>query len=478
MKAVRNVEPLIAEVIHQSDFFSKEISTRQFVNISLVFAVLMGWAYCIHRAGSHDQIIHKPEISMASHPIRSAKAFAQPTGDWQHARFPQFTRVRVGTLSGLVSGVLFRSGKDQFRQIVISKAEAETPKSDGPAVWKAGQADVFSEQARTATQILHKNPGEFDSNIDQALKELQEQRGVETSQKLEQEGPTDESTEVLRRKIDEVQQKDRARVVMELLYLKVCRKFRDNQVLLVPPMETEVKGEKKGEKGESDIGAIGEIGLTGLTLDLSMGDALDLTKENLLKIIAFSASTTPDWAMVKLSLFEAGQIYALSSVFGYYLRSTDAKIELEKLANSLGGWKEPGPIEEVSYLPADHLQSLTDYISDFEEYEVQQVLSTASVEAQMVMELNVCALFGNPKVVKDKLFTTAREAASDPESPSSIERAMMGLVMRDKVETVKLTSIDLLRVVLEGMIYGTLVKDAEKDVGRVYELTKLPCSSL
>merc|ERR550532_836016 len=76
--------------------------------------------------------------------------------------------------------------------------------------------------------------------------------------------------------------------------------------------------------------------------------------------------------------------------------------------------------------------------------------SIASVEAQMAMEAQVTALFGDLRVLKGKL-----------------EQA----IQRNEVASLRITSDDLRRLVLEAVAYGALLIDMEKQVDTLYELT-------
>merc|ERR1712113_1239270 len=115
--------------------------------------------------------------------------------------------------------------------------------------------------------------------------------------------------------------------------------------------------------------------------------------------------------------------------------------------------------------------SLQDYIKSFGPEEVQRMTTIASVEAQMAMESQVTALFGDMRVLKGKLVDALGIVGSNEEATQKLEQA----IQRRDVESLRITSDDLRRLVLEAAAYGAMLYDSEKQVDTVYELT--PSSS-
>lgn len=264
--------------------------------------------------------------------------------------------------------------------------------------------------------------------------------------------------------MEEVRQAERARVVTELLYLKVCARFKQLQVPLIPTL-----------RGGGNV-KFGALDLKGLTTDVYSQDALELVREHLFRIIGQQGSTDfmGGMAVVQIALFQVGQVYAMSSLFGYYLRRVDARYQLEKLAGNFGAWGEESSGEPAANPFEDDkegAQSLKDYINDFGPEEVQRMTTIASVEAQMAMEQQVTALFGDLRVLKEKLVNALGMSTSAQEATRKLEQA----IQANEVESLRITSDDLRRLVLEAVAYGALLNDAEKQVDTSYELT--PSSS-
>jgi len=155
-----------------------------------------------------------------------------------------------------------------------ARTKLHASNADLPDKWKAGPAEVYSGVAQKALYLMKENPTLFDMTVDEELEKLQVDKEEEEKRKNEMEANPKEDTLVLRRRIEEVKMNDRVRAVTELLYLKVCRKFQQLQVPLIPAL-------KEG----GDV-RFGNIDLKALTSDIYSQDALELVREHLFRIIA------------------------------------------------------------------------------------------------------------------------------------------------------------------------------------------------
>jgi len=319
--------------------------------------------------------------------------------------------------------------------------------------------EVYSGQAQKALYLLKENPMLFESAIEEELETLGVQREEEEKQNNDLSEDAEKDSLVLRRRIEEVRQTERARVVTELLYLKVCARFKQLQVPLIPSL-----------RGGGTV-KFGSLDLKGLTDDVYSKDALELVRLHLFQIIGREGSTSvmAGLAIVQIALLQVGQVYAMSALFGYYLRRADARYQLEKLAGNFGAWGEEGS-GDGSSMPFDDEEgagSLKDYIEGFGPEEVQRMTTIASAEAQMAMEQQVFALFGDLRDLKEKLMTALGASRSQEEATEKLEQA----IKTNEVESIKITSDDLRRLVLEAVAFGALLNDAEKQVDTIYELT-------
>lgn len=106
---------------------------------------------------------------------------------------------------------------------------------------------------------------------------------------------------------------------------------------MIPPLEA---------GGDVRLGGNGRgVDLKGLT-DIYSIDALTLVRDHLFSIIGVSGAgasvsgSSPMASVVQIALFQAGQVYAMSALFGYYVRRVDARYQLDKLAGSFGAFGE------------------------------------------------------------------------------------------------------------------------------------------
>ncbi|CAK0892722.1 unnamed protein product [Prorocentrum cordatum] len=198
--------------------------------------------------------------------------------------------------------------------------------------------------------------------------------------------------------MDEVRESERRRTVMELLYLKVCARFVKLQVPLVKPMPA-----------SGGVVQLGSANLKVLTDELYSKDALALVREHLMQFAGPGdvTWTSPMGSWVMIPLLQAGQVYAISAMFGYYLRQMDARYQLEKLVGAASG-DTSGSDEED--------RTLKEYISTFGEAEMKRMTNIASVEGRLALEAQVAALFGDLRVLKEKFAAAIGPVFSEEEA--------------------------------------------------------------
>lgn len=315
-----------------------------------------------------------------------------------------------------------------------------------PRVWNAGPAEVHSGQAQMALDLLKENPMLFDSNLEKALEALHEQLQRDALQRIELNGTAKDDNLILRRRMNEVRQSERKRVVTELLYLKVCDKFRWLRIPLVPSL-------KSGGNVTFD-----SIDVKDLTTDLHSEGALELISEKLSSLIGEKGTTTSSvgsMSGIKVALFQAGQLYASSASFGYDLRQCDKRHQLEKLAGT-----------NCFAVNGSTHRSLKDYISSFTPEDLSH-LTDASVEGQKVMESQISALFGDMGALQKKIERVLGHAGSKKELIYKLQSA----IKNNEVDTLRLTNTDFRRLVLEALAFGALLYDAERQMDLIYALT-------
>jgi hypothetical protein len=320
-------------------------------------------------------------------------------------------------------------------------------------LWKAGPVEVASGQAQKALYLLKENPMLFDSAVEEALEALAEARDAEEGGESAADGEAaKDDMALLRRRMDEVRSSDRMRTVMELLYLKVCARFRQLEAPLLPPLK------------EGGYVSAGQVDLKKLTSEIYSKEALELVREHLFQFMG--QANAPFGAQIMMPLFQAGQVYAMSAIFGYYLRQVDARFQLEKLAGSFGAWGDEDPPKQFDG-DEESTKSLKDYVAGFNEDEIKRMTNIASSEARMAMEAQTAALFGDLRALKEKLVEVVGMVFDEQEANEKVTQAMQS----GDIKALRLTSQDLQRLVLEAVAFGSLLSDAEKQVDAVYELT-------
>lgn len=316
-------------------------------------------------------------------------------------------------------------------------------------LWRPGPAEVYSGPAKKALYLMKEQPALFEDAIEDELSNLMNQKEAEEGQSLPSDVKPD--TLVLRRRVKEVREKERQRIAMELLYLKVCHNFLKRNVPLIPTMKA------GGDFSFSQTG----VNLKGLT-EIYSQDALEIVKDHLMSILGSHANPMLGTSIIRMSLFQAGQAYLVSSMMGYYVSRVDARYQLGKMVGSLGSLGEEG-----SELNEADVKTLKDYMENFGPQELQKMTSIASTEASAALEIHVSALFGDLRALKEKLLEAVGMVLSQEEANQKLQEA----IENNEVESMKLSSDDLRRLVLEALAFGSLLYDAERQADSFYELT-------
>eukprot|EP00439_Symbiodinium_sp_Y106_P060597 s209_g8.t10 len=318
-------------------------------------------------------------------------------------------------------------------------------------IWSPGPAKLKSSSAKRALKNLQYDPllVLFDDTVKEefrilaALKQQQEQS--EAGRHGELPGALSEAFGLasLRRRILQVKRQELFRTAAELLYLMVASMFKYLEVPLMPPLigGGMVKLDMSGEqlKGLTEIYSMEAI------LD-SVAVGLEMVRDHLFKIIDVQA---PDRGAnapaLRISLYQASQVYAMSALFGYFLRQADIRYQLDKLV-SLGSKDAPPepsqhegrkkhrrPVPrwmELQWVQSETQSdvSLKDYIERFGPAELRQIRSpgtVASAEARYTLEIQIGALFGNLRDLKSRLMKAIEGARNDEEATELLQEAVM-----------------------------------------------------
>lgn len=124
---------------------------------------------------------------------------------------------------------------------------------------------------------------------------------------------------VLYRRMSQLKQQDRARIVQDIIYVHIINKFSLLGVDLVRPDQL---------KGIVNLGA---YDIKGLTEGLHTKDALETVKNHLRRILG-SALPQNEMEyfsnMIRISKLQATQVYAASAMFGYFIRKVDKRYQV------------------------------------------------------------------------------------------------------------------------------------------------------
>lgn len=360
------------------------------------------------------------------------------------------------------------------------RADTDTSSTNNRDVWVPGPAIIKSEPARRALMQLNYDPMLllFDATVKEELALLLQQKQRDARPVRSPPGAVSEARDMLdlRRRILDVRQKDRLYTAAELIYVLVGSMFKHLEVPFIPPV-------KYG--GDIRFSADGDQ-LRGLT-ELYSLDALELVRDHLYDLINAQARESGRGESLLIALFQAGQVYAMSALFGYHLRGADTRYQLEKLMWSFGGGKQKRLHDDRNKYPRKRRRanpprwmelawakgeeradmSLKDYIASFGPEELQQIRSMASREAQVAMELQIAAVFGDLRKLKAKILW----AVGKPKTPADASSKLQAAILMGKVESIRISATDLRRLILEAVGFGSALYDSERETGTVYELT-------
>jgi hypothetical protein len=293
-------------------------------------------------------------------------------------------------------------------------------------------------------------------------------RGATSGDNAQEDASKDELNVLLRQRIQEVQRAETTRSLAELMHLEVVHEFQRLEVPLVPPLA----GEHHVSFGPVDL-----KGLASMCTGLNPNEALELLKEHVLNTIKEWDHLVRDYPL-QLALFQVGQAYSMSALFGYSLRQVDARYRLEEALAGGGRARaeEEAPRDAITDLLSQLTnggapKSMKEYVSSFGPQDHQHMLKMLSLEAEAVLDRQVSRLFGDLPGLTDELLQALGPAASPlatrQEQIAQLRRALVD----GEVQSVTLTVGDLRRLALEGAAFGFLLGDAEARAASVLDLS-------
>mmetsp|Transcript_20589 Transcript_20589/g.57243 ORF Transcript_20589/g.57243 Transcript_20589/m.57243 type:complete len:406 (-) Transcript_20589:19-1236(-) len=308
---------------------------------------------------------------------------------------------------------------------------------------EAGLSEIRSIPGQKVAYLMGENPMLVDDAIEREFEALAEQQQSERPQPGSRAATLDEqSSAALARRMAEVRESDRCRAASELMYLTLCSKFRRLKAPLVASL-------KRG-----GYAALNEISLASLTNDIHSDDALEFIYETLSKSLV--STTGMVWDMkssppVQMPLVSAGQLYVVALFFGHFLRKVDSKFQLEK--SMTGGASG---------------RTLRRYVESIDDAELERMGTLALLEAQMLTELHVGAMFGDlRKLVEEWMRVVGQgdilETRQDAERRVQAAMGPLGIL--------RFQAGELRRLLLEAVAFGGFLEEVCAEGSSMYQAT-------
>lgn len=330
--------------------------------------------------------------------------------------------------------------------------------------WHAGPAKLDSTPGQKAQQLLLENPALFEDNLEREFNNLVRDSSEKQAPDNGAAVSSDLDAASLHRRILEVRQSERGRALSELLYLMVCNGFHR---VGVPLSKTAKDG------GRADLGRAPEAEKK-LAL-LHSPEALAAILEHLRRSFP---GTTPGLSddqgdgssanLVRLALFNLGQSYATSILYGYVLLRAETRLKLER------------SLQPKAFTGSG--RSLEDYIESIGTGNFQDTMLT--LEAHLAAELQVCAVFGDLQQLKEQLREklSSRLEKSRPQGDGAgreqVRSALQDAIGSGEVASLEITGADLRRMLAEAVAFGSLLRKAEVQAQEMCDLTLVSRSRL
>jgi len=207
--------------------------------------------------------------------------------------------------------------------------------------------------------------------------------------------------------------------------------------------------------GSLRLGSPMQPGLTSselkrLATALYTEDAMPLIQQFILGIIEPWDHLVRDFTL-QLSLFQVGQVYGMSALFGYAVRQAELRFGLERAAGVDG-----------------KASTLSQYVTSLDSQEVLLLSSGMSLESQHAIEQQVTELFGDPETLWQRLVDAVRPTSGSKEELTRLRQA----VADGKVESASVTVASLRHLALEGVAFGFLLSKAEDGASQVLTYTE------
>nr|XP_043640283.1 UV-B-induced protein At3g17800, chloroplastic [Erigeron canadensis] len=315
-------------------------------------------------------------------------------------------------------------------------------------------------------QILQTHPHLLPAAIDQQLENLQNER------EAHKEEPASSSTDSLYKRIAQVKERDRQKILEEIMYCWIVHKFIDKEISMIPKVTS-----TSDPTGRIDYWPNQEMKLE----SVHSAEALEMIQNHVALVIG-DRLVGPLESIVQISKIKLGKLYAASIMYGYFLKRVDERFQLERSMNTLpDGFKEgqssvvEPPVPQSPFWDPDSLiqiqpdydddvdggfmggsgddgksYRLRSYVMYLDAETLQRYATIRSKEAISLIEKQTQSLFGRPDI---KVSEDGSLGASND-------------------EVVSVTFSGLTMLVLEAVAFGSFLWDAENYVESKYQFLK------
>ncbi|CAA0806892.1 Protein of unknown function (DUF760 [Striga hermonthica] len=315
------------------------------------------------------------------------------------------------------------------------------------------------------SEMLVTHPHLVPDAVEQQLEKLQIDRDADK----EKEKPSASGSDlVLYRRIAEVKANERDKALEEILYALVVQKFMDADVPLVPTI---------AQSSPSISGCVDTWpAMEDQKLErLHSPEAYEMIQNHLALILGKRLGHSS--SIAQISKRRAGQVYAASVIYGYFLKRVDQRFQLEKtmkflpegtdgevtLTEVMADERIPAEVSPDNPLKHPEVSSWSDgvdngsyvelkpcrlrtYVMSFDGETLQRYANIRSKEAVNIIEKHTEALFGRPEMI----FT--------PD----------GNIDSSKDVKIMISFGGLRRVFLEAVTFGSILWDVESYVDSRY----------
>uniref|UniRef100_A0A7S1IU46 Uncharacterized protein n=1 Tax=Eutreptiella gymnastica TaxID=73025 RepID=A0A7S1IU46_9EUGL len=231
---------------------------------------------------------------------------------------------------------------------------------------------------------------------------------------------------------------NRVQAIRDLLLCHVQHEFEALGVLRLRPADLQ------GARREATT-------VAALTTGLYSAEALDLVKAHMGAVLAPIAAS-------RISAFQAALMFANSIRFGYFLRRADRRYQFERTT----GFLPTVQVEQAGDL-AQQVQTLSEYIADFDPATMEDMSRITSTEALALASEYTQALVGDIEKLRKEVTFVVNFPQPTP-NPGTFGGRLRDAVRLNQISVVELGFQQQQALVLEGVAFGAFLRDAESRI--------------